>query len=115
MNAAPNSWQEAAYEVYAGIHVGLTHVIYFGNQFLVEYVNRPLSEALGINVGKKARSRVASRKVEGLQVVGVGFGRTGTVSSLSSNGCITPNSLGRSLLLYRTSLSDETCVVHSIR
>lgn len=79
MNAAPDSWQEAAYEMYGGFHVALSHVVYFGNQVLFDYVKRPVSEVLGLKVGKKGRFHV-TKGLQGLKVVGVGFGRTGTYS-----------------------------------
>lgn len=81
MNAAPDSWQEAAYEMYAGFFVALSHVVYFGNQVLVDYVKRPVLEVLGFEVGKKGRCHV-TKGLQGLKVVGVGFGRTGTVRSM---------------------------------
>jgi hypothetical protein len=81
MNAEPNSWQEATYEMFAGFYVALSHVVYFGNLLLADYVKRPISKVLGLNVGKKSRLHAANG-LQGLKVVGVGFGRTGTVSSV---------------------------------
>ena len=79
MNFEAGSWQEAAYEMYVGCHVGADHAVYFAKLFFQEYLNKPVSKALGMKVSEQRGSSVSNGQ-EGLKVVGVGYGRTGTVS-----------------------------------
>lgn len=82
MNFEPGSWQEATYEIYVGLHVGIAHTAYFGKLFFIDYVNKPISKALGFAEAEKKRAPLPDGS-QGLKVIGVGYGRTGTVS----NGC----------------------------
>jgi hypothetical protein len=62
-----DSWQEAAHDVYIGLVVGLGHVYKIFVQMPYNYV-----------AGTEAQPRL--QESGELKVVGVGFGRTGTVS-----------------------------------
>jgi hypothetical protein len=79
MNFEPGSWQEAAYELYVGLYVGIAHTIYFGKLFLVDYVSKPAGKALGY-AGEEKKRAPKSKGPHELKVIGVGYGRTGTVS-----------------------------------
>ncbi len=70
----PGSWQEAVYDVYIGVVVGASHVFYFARRCVVN----PILDAFGIQLRNDATSGKASAE-RSLKVVGVGFGRTGTV------------------------------------
>jgi Sulfotransferase domain len=83
MNFVPGSWQEVAFEMYAGSFVAFTHVVYFMKQFVEEYLSKPFRKVLGLKLKPKTRSRLRNGKNHTLKVVGVGFGRTGTVSYLA--------------------------------
>lgn len=79
MNFEPGSWQEATYELYVGLYVGMAHSFYFGKLFLADYVSKPAAKALGYAEEEKQRAP-ASEGPHELKVIGVGYGRTGTVS-----------------------------------
>jgi hypothetical protein len=79
MNFEPGSWQEALFEIYVGFKVAFGHVIYFARLLFTEYLYKPLMKALGFNVSEKRRINVPHDMQE-LKVIGVGYGRTGTVS-----------------------------------
>ena len=79
MNFEPGSWQEMAFEMYAGSFVAFTHVVYFMKQFVDDYLSKPFRKVLGLKLKPKTRSRLRNGKNHTLKVVGVGFGRTGTV------------------------------------
>jgi hypothetical protein len=102
MNFEPGSWQEAAYELYVGLYVGIAHSIYFGKLFLVDYVRKPATKALGF-AGEKKKRAPKSEGPHELKVIGVGYGRTGTVSNIS---LATPskdqNEHCRSIVVLRT-------------
>lgn len=81
------SWQEAAHDIYIGVLVGLGHVfkifVQMPYHYLVGTVEQPRLQASGE-----------------LKVVGVGFGRTGTVScnKQTSKQASSPSWLSRCLL-----------------
>jgi hypothetical protein len=66
------SWQEAAHDIYIGLLVGLGHVFKI-------FVQMPYQYLVGLLFGN-APLRELPPSSDGLKVVGVGFGRTGTVS-----------------------------------
>lgn len=70
----PGSWQEAVYDVYIGFVVGAAHVFYFVRRLVVN----PILNAFGIHLGKDTANGGINTERR-LKVVGVGFGRTGTV------------------------------------
>ena len=73
----PGSWQEFFWDVCIGLVTGMGHFMYFLRNWFVE---QPL-KLVGIQVFQPKRLPKGQGR---LKVVGVGFGRTGTVSS--SNG-----------------------------
>lgn len=66
----PGSWEEVLYEVYIGVVVGVGHNV---NMLYVNFV-RPYLRMLGM-----ATEEVVGSGEKTLKVVGVGYGRTGTV------------------------------------
>lgn len=65
----PGSWQEAAHDIYIGLLVGMGHVYKIFFQMPWQYL-----------VGSS--SLPVTREAGELKVVGVGFGRTGTVGDV---------------------------------
>lgn len=80
MNFEPGSWQEALYEIYVGTRVGSAHGWYFLKKNTMAFIDRVLC-ASGVISCNKAHAVSASEPQE-LKVIGVGYGRTGTVSIL---------------------------------
>ena len=74
----PGSWHETLHEIYIGFVVGVMHNWYFIDKFLKEKIAAPLQTAFGLEPSLLTGSREEKEKT--LKVVGVGFGRTGTVS-----------------------------------
>ena len=68
------SWQEAAHDIYIGLLVGLGHVFKI-------FVQMPYNYLLGTAIPPPLRESGT------LKVVGVGFGRTGTVSGCCAACC----------------------------
>jgi hypothetical protein len=83
MNFDNGSWQEALYEVYVGITVGSSHGWYFLKKNAMGFA-APVLGAFGVEIGGKTNASIHEGKE--LKVVGVGYGRTGTVSLLASFG-----------------------------
>ena len=80
MNFEPDSWQEGLYELYVGFHVGTAHIVYFMKHIFMANVGNPLMKELGMEVqATEVKPRVSEGDRE-LKVIGVGYGRTGTVS-----------------------------------
>ena len=71
----PGSWQEAAHDVYVGLLVGMGHVYKIFVQMPYEAIFSSSSMPMVRQAGE-------------LKVVGVGFGRTGTVSRFDLVGTI---------------------------
>ena len=69
----PGSWQEAAHDVYVGLLVGMGHVYKI-------FVQMPYDAIFS------SSSMPTVRQAGELKVVGVGFGRTGTVSHFDVAG-----------------------------
>lgn len=69
------SWMEAVYDVYIGIVVGAGHGFHVGTKFGYDLTLRPLLSLLGFS----DEYQVQEENTEGLKVVAVGYGRTGTV------------------------------------
>lgn len=80
MNFDQGSWQESLYEVYAGITVGSSHGWYFLKKNAMGLAS-PVLGAFGIQTGGKKKDSL--NEASELKVIGVGYGRTGTVSLLS--------------------------------
>lgn len=79
--------KEALHDWYSGLTVGMYHSCWYAKDLFIATVVRPFQRVLGVyNPRKEARvlQRLAKLK-EGekptLKVVGIGYGRTGTVSS----------------------------------
>lgn len=84
MNFDNGSWQEALYEVYVGITVGSSHGWYFLKKNAMGFA-APVLGAFGVETGGKKKN-ASIKEAKDLKVVGVGYGRTGTVSLLASFG-----------------------------
>ena len=74
------SLQEALYEVYVGITVGSSHGWYFFKKNAMGFAALVLG-TFGLKTGGKKNNAIKEAKE--LKVVGVGYGRTGTVSRLA--------------------------------
>ena len=75
----PGSWLETLYDVYIGTIVGANHFIYICSKWWYIHLVRPILNLFGIRLEKD--EEVKSKDDEKtLKVVGVGYGRTGTVS-----------------------------------
>ena len=72
----PGSWQEAVYDIYIGSVVGAAHYLYFLKKWTLDLVINPMLYMTGI--AEKPQRQIHNKR---LKVIGVGFGRTGTVSS----------------------------------
>ena len=83
MNFDHGSWQEALYEIYVGITVGSSHGWYFLKKNAMFFA-APVLDVFGMETGGKNNASIKEAKE--LKVVGVGYGRTGTVSLLASLG-----------------------------
>ena len=70
------SWLEAVYDVFIGIVVGARHSLFIGSRMGYKTLLQPIFQRLGYDL-PIARKRFND---EGLKVVAVGYGRTGTVS-----------------------------------
>jgi hypothetical protein len=72
----PGSWQETIFDICIGVLTGAGHFLYFLQNWFLE---RPVYALTGIRLFNDKPKLL--KKGEGeLKVVGIGFGRTGTVS-----------------------------------
>jgi hypothetical protein len=86
-NTKPGSWQEAAHDVAAGFRVGIGHAIHHGAEFIADTFIKPIAHPFGITFeGEKPEPS------DGIKVVGVGYGRTGTVCMEPDSGSTCGNS-----------------------
>ena len=75
----PGSWMEAVYDVYIGVVVGARHSAFLVSRGTYKLIVHPVLSLLGIpNTFDHSE---AATNTEGLKVVAVGYGRTGTVRS----------------------------------
>jgi vacuolar-type H+-ATPase subunit I/STV1 len=74
----PGSWQEAIYDVFVGIYVGSAHILTIAKLFCWTHFVQPLLSGLGVHTAEKPIERTIEENK--LKVIGVGYGRTGTVS-----------------------------------
>jgi hypothetical protein len=73
----PGSWMEAAYDVYIGVVVGGRHSAFLVSRGAYSFFIHPILSLLGIqHINSQGE---AATNTEGLKVVAVGYGRTGTV------------------------------------
>lgn len=72
------SWMEAVYDTYIGIVVGASHFLYLSSRFVWANLLAPILSLFGFEVANSTDDR--EKNTEGLKVVAVGYGRTGTVS-----------------------------------
>lgn len=86
-NVRRDSVSETLKDWYSGLTVGMYHSCWYAKDLVIAAVVRPVQRALGTYNPKKETKvlqRLAKLK-EGekptLKVIGIGFGRTGTVSS----------------------------------
>lgn len=77
MQFEPGSLLEIVYDIYIGFVVGVNHNWYFIDKFFRENIIQPLHGILGIETSIEG---IPEEKEKTLKVVGVGYGRTGTVS-----------------------------------
>lgn len=77
MEFEPGSWQEALYDVYVGMKVGGAHSMYFVKKNAIGMVD-PVLRAIGL--GSKNHALLSPEEALPFKVIGVGYGRTGTVS-----------------------------------
>jgi hypothetical protein len=80
MQFEPGSWQEALYDVYVGMKVGGAHSLYFVKKNSLAILD-PVLSAFGVDTGHKKHTLLSPEEAGPLKVIGVGYGRTGTVSS----------------------------------
>jgi hypothetical protein len=76
----PGSWSETIFEISSGILTGAGHVIYFMFKILFD---RPIYFITGMQI-LSDQPRFLDKGEGQFKVVGVGFGRTGTVRAFSS-------------------------------
>ena len=77
----PGSWMEALYDVYIGIVVGTRHFFYISMKWWYTDVAVPALDLLGFQINKYKKV-VSKDGKKTLKVVGVGYGRTGTVRAI---------------------------------
>ena len=75
----PGSIAEILYDCYIGIVVGARHYLWFLSKWTSDFLFDPLMNLTGLS-SKQALSEATPKGQ--LRVVGIGFGRTGTVSLL---------------------------------
>ena len=88
MHFENGSWQEAVHEIYIGFVVGVMHNWYFIDKFGREKIAEPIATLLGY--GHLFGAIEGPEKEKTLKVVGVGYGRTGTVRSGHSPWLVEP-------------------------
>jgi hypothetical protein len=69
------SWLEVLYDVYIGVVVGARHSLFLGSRVVYTTAFRPILRSFGYDLPEEVK-----HNDEGLKVVAVGYGRTGTVS-----------------------------------
>lgn len=79
MQIEAGSFVEAVHDIYIGFVVGVAHSWYFVDKFFREQIFQPLTSAFGIETSIEG---IPEEKEKTLKVVGVGYGRTGTVSRI---------------------------------
>lgn len=87
----PGSWQEVANDIYTGTVVGAAHSIYLVAKWWYVNLIRPILNIFGISLAED-KIVASSDGEKTLKVVAVGYGRTGTVSSMLLSSS-TPSSL----------------------
>jgi hypothetical protein len=91
LDLEPGSWMEAAFDVYIGVVVGARHFVFLFSKTLYALLVAPLLKFLPV---RKPQSVDLNTNIEnnnstqGLKVVAVGYGRTGTVSTSARYQCI---------------------------
>lgn len=75
----PGSWSEIMHEVQVGFVVGAMHSWYFIDKFLKDQIAAPVQSILGLESSAPSQTQAQEGKEKTLKVVGVGYGRTGTV------------------------------------
>lgn len=76
----PGSWGEIIHEVQVGFVVGVMHSWYFIDKFLKDQIAAPVKSIFGLPVESSVDTLDQGEgKEKTLKVVGVGYGRTGTV------------------------------------
>jgi hypothetical protein len=81
MHFEPGSWQEAVYDVYIGTLVGTGHFLYFFKKYTLDLF---VLEPYYYLTGQKEAPELPD--AGDLKIVGIGFGRTGTVGEY--NPCV---------------------------
>jgi len=71
----PGSWEEVLYDYYSGLSVGALHSMRLMTNWIKSTIVRPTSNLLHHQTSSESKEVKTT-----LKVVGVGFGRTGTVS-----------------------------------
>ena len=74
----PGSWLEALYDVYIGTIVGANHFIYICTKWWYVHLILPILNLLGLHLEEEKQVKSKDGK-KTFKVVGVGYGRTGTV------------------------------------
>jgi len=69
------SWLEVLYDVYIGVVVGARHSLFLGSRVVYTTAFRPILRSFGYDLPEEVK-----HNDEGLKVVAVGYGRTGTYS-----------------------------------
>ena len=75
----PGSWAETLHEIQVGFIVGAMHNWYFIDKFIKEQIAAPVQSILGLDSSSPSNTLGQEGKEKTLKVVGVGYGRTGTV------------------------------------
>ena len=71
-------------DIYGGVSVGIAHSFYIVQNYskrVRSFILHPLNNIIGQSNEKSMEEKINSRKKSSLEVIGVGFGRTGTVSN----------------------------------
>ena len=68
-------------DIYVGMIVGASHYMFFLQQYVCYYIFDPLRRMATIDDDKTNTTIPQSKEAGTLRVVGIGFGRTGTVRS----------------------------------
>ncbi len=81
---------ETVKECYAGLKVGINHN-YWVVKINAEKVSGTVNNIIWSSTSSKVVNYDAKSVIDGFKVVGVGFGRTGTVRVKTIDRCQTPN------------------------
>mmetsp|Transcript_7564 Transcript_7564/g.22194 ORF Transcript_7564/g.22194 Transcript_7564/m.22194 type:complete len:178 (+) Transcript_7564:96-629(+) len=113
-STAKGSWTEVVGDVYNGVTVGASHSLWFVTNWVKTEAIRPAMGLVGL--GGQDDSNEASDEEEnpGLKVIGVGYGRTGTVRRKRTVLLVAPLSRCRARRCGKGILSVYLAILESI-